>query len=337
MRILNVFFLLAGGVTLFAADLPQLHEMVQAVATDGQDVYAATRADQDDFTISLHHFDGSRWHNLNATISGSVHSLAADGGDLYVGGSFTLTAGTTTIDNLAHWDGQAWSPLGDGLVGRVYSLHLEGQALYVGGAFLNAGAFTRQPCSGPVTAQTDGIAIWDQGDWVALGLGIEGVVHAIAVDGTTVYAGGSFTAAGGTQMTTLARWDGRSWSSVGDGLTGTVYSLTIDGQALYAGGSLSVGDKASNVTQWNGNAWQIMSGFDGVANALSSHNGQLLAGGNFAAGDGQSFDFLATWDGSSWQQSQTHPGAPVTSLARANGGTYAASEDGSKGLLFIAD
>jgi len=74
---------------------------------------------------------------------------------------------------------------------------------------------------------------------------VNGTVLALAVfddgHGPALYAGGSFTTAGGAAASRIARWDGSSWSAVGSGLDGPVWALLEhddgSGPALHAGGS----------------------------------------------------------------------------------------------------
>jgi hypothetical protein len=76
-------------------------------------------------------------------------------------------------------------------------------------------------------------------------------------DDGLLYAGGSFTTAGGVAAKAIARWDGIQWHSLGSGLNGHVYALAVgpDG-SLYAGGNFTTaGDKmSSRIAQWTGEA-----------------------------------------------------------------------------------
>ena len=68
----------------------------------------------------------------------------------------------------------------------------------------------------------------------------------IAVSGGKVYAGGSFTNAGGNANADfLAVWDGASWepfcTAAGPAFDGNVHSLQIIGQTLYVGGAFQNG------------------------------------------------------------------------------------------------
>jgi hypothetical protein len=69
-------------------------------------------------------------------------------------------------------------------------------------------------------------------------------VFALVVSGNDVYAGGAFTAAGGSAATNIAKWNVSSWTALGSGLGGSanpefaphVSALAVSGSDLYAGG-----------------------------------------------------------------------------------------------------
>src|SRR5437016_8195169 len=80
-------------------------------------------------------------------------------------------------------------------------------------------------------------ATFSDANWTRMGSGMNSTVWALAVSGTNLYAGGSFTAAGGTAANGIARWNGSGWSSVGSGVNSTVDALAVSGSDLYAGGN----------------------------------------------------------------------------------------------------
>ena len=125
---------------------------------------------------------------------------------LYAGGSFTV------IDNvvarrMARWDGANWTPLGNGMSDPVRSLAVFddafGPALYAGGDFATAG-----------TAVAAHVAKWSAGAWSAVDAGTNGPVKAMlamfdpAVDAESLFAGGSFTSAGGLPSSNIGRFAG---------------------------------------------------------------------------------------------------------------------------------
>ena len=79
-----------------------------------------------------------------------------------------------------------------------------------------------------------------------LGSGTNNTVYALAVSGSTLYAGGTFTAAGGGAANYVAQWDGSSWTALGAGMNDVIYALALSGSTLYAGGAFfSAGAKVS--------------------------------------------------------------------------------------------
>ena len=148
-----------------------------------------------------------------------IYTIAGSGTNVYVGGSFTQIGGITAA-NIARWDGQNFYPLGAGIdaprvsVYRplVNSIAISGTNVFVGGWFTKAGGL----------AATN-VARWDGTTWHNLGTGVGffdtnvffiSSVNAVALMGNDLYAGGSFTNAGGGAATNIARWDGASWRAL---------------------------------------------------------------------------------------------------------------------------
>ena len=85
-------------------------------------------------------------------------------------------------------------------------------------------------------------------------------MDALAVSGSTLYAGGDFTTAGGNAANYIAQWNGSSWSALGSGMNGHVYALAVSGSTLYAGGYFTTagGNAANYIAQWNGSSWSAL-------------------------------------------------------------------------------
>jgi hypothetical protein len=203
-----------------------------------------------------------------------------------------------TIGGLATWalatGPGGWDHLGDHGTPGTDSLNLVASALeatpgglYVGGKFTDAGGLPN----------ADRIAKWNGSTWSAVSSSTEqitsGEVFAIAVSGSKVYAGGTFTA-GTAGASNLAVWNGTSWTPFCIPPTksiGNVKALQIIGQTLYVGGDFQDGagvptadyllacDLASGVPR----ATTVLNGFSGPVKALAAtSDGRLYAGGRFA-------------------------------------------------------
>ena len=114
------------------------------------------------------------------------------------------------------------------------------------------------------------IARYNGRTWSALGSGVSGgdfpSVYSIAIaNNGEVYAGGSFTTAGGVPATNIARWNGSTWSALGSGVGGGDYAgvsaiAIANNGDVYAGGSFTTAGEvpATNIARWNGSAWSAL-------------------------------------------------------------------------------
>jgi hypothetical protein len=124
--------------------------------------------------------------------------------------------------------------------------------------------------------------------------------------GPALYAGGSFTTAGGVAAISIAKWNGSSWSALGNGMNGSVAALTAfndgGGPALYAGGAFTAAGlvAANRIAKWNGSSWSALgSGVSDEVYALSAFDdgggAALYAGGRFVVAYDSGDSFLAKW------------------------------------------
>ena len=265
-------------------------------------------------------WDGSSWSSVGSGVDGgssprvSAFTVFDDGTgpSLYAAGKFT-SAGSVSVNNIAKWDGTVWSPLGSGMSSKVFALTVfddgSGPAIYAGGSFATAGG---------VSASR--IAKWDGLTWSPLGSGVNNnsnnaSVSALTVfdDGTgqALYAGGSFTTAGGASVNNIAKWDGSTWNSVGNGLNfGITSLLTYDdgtGAALYAGGYFTTADdvSASRIARWDGYSWSSLgAGMNNSVLALAAFDDGaetvLVAGGTFTTAGGEVSGRIGQWNGFAW-------------------------------------
>ncbi len=281
----------------------------------------------------LARWDGSKWNpvgNLTQTygsLNGTVLALAVDGTDLYMGGGFACVynEGTPVGGNnrIAKWDGSTFSALGGGLSNTVTCACCGCQPQPL--------RWRRCSPMRMASPAADYIAKWDGNFWSALaGNGsfngaLNGMVRTLAVSGTDLYVGGSFTSVLNTSNTPianaayLAKWNGSAWSAM-DGITQPVNShvmaIAVSGSDVYVGGNFSefnaIND-ADKIAKWNGSTWSALGNnglgdgsLNGSVNAIAVNGGNVYAGGNFTnPGNPNSTtltagDYLAMWNGSTW-------------------------------------
>jgi trimeric autotransporter adhesin len=187
---------------------------------------------------------------------------------------------------------ERWQPMPQftGLNGTVvYSILAVGDDVYVGGDFTDVAG----------NPSADYIAVWNGGQWKALGEGLNAIVYTIAMSGSTIYAGGDFTDAGGhAGGDRIAKWDGSTWSTLGNGLNDRVRTIVADGVDVYVGGRFndSGAENGLNyIALWNNGWHSLASGVFGYVRAIFVSNSNVYVGfGNYSA------SMVQKWNGTEW-------------------------------------
>lgn len=156
-------------------------------------------------------WDGTSWSGLvdsgtgimgvdsgNFTQPNAVYTIALSGNRVYVGGGFEYAAGgLVAAMKVAYWENGGWSALGgsSGLVSTdlIHALAVDGSGnVYVGGQIGVNVPFLRK---------------WTPpGTWTTItGLSANGRVYSLAVAGSDLYVGGTFTSAGGQTVGGVAK------------------------------------------------------------------------------------------------------------------------------------
>jgi RHS repeat-associated protein len=167
--------------------------------------------------------------------SGAINAIAADGsGGWYVGGSFTSIGGQTRNNAahiLANGTVDSWNP---NLNGAVNTIAVSGTNVYLGGAFTTVGGQTRNRAAAVGTNGT--LQTWNPN--VSGGTGP--TVSALAISGSTVYLGGTFTKLGTTTRNDAAAvgTDGtlQTWNP---NLNGAANTIAVSGTNVYLGGAFT--------------------------------------------------------------------------------------------------
>jgi len=283
-------------------------------------------------------WDGTEWHAVGEGLTGwgglfgtPVRALAVDdGGTVYAGGGFSERGNEAdSLNRVARFDGSAWEQVGSGLgdpttaFPAVEALVVDGTGtLYAGGRFQASGD----------GETVNYVASFENEAWTSVSGGTDSFVHALALDGTDLIAGGEFssTSDGGTEMVGVGRFDGTEWRGFGQGLgraDWSVWSLAVDsGGTLYAAGSFTEqgdGTPMKRVARWDGEqGWQQVGvGLGNPDNEFATvrvHGLSVAGGALYAAGE-----FLERGDG-----------APLNHVARLEGGTWRSLGAGTNGTAY---
>ena len=214
-------------------------------------------------------WDGTQWHPIGDGFNQAVRALAVlSNGDLIAGGSFSKS-GSMDVARVARWDGVQWSPLGPGFSGTVLAL-----ALLPNGDLVAANGYR--------------VFVWNGTLWSQLGPDFSGgTVSALAVlPSGDIFAGGTFTSAGGNPAARIARWNGTEWLPLGSGITGLSNSsvndlLPMPDNSVIAAGYFSQagGVSAHGVARWNGSQWSGLSNGNSNIKAVATNAaGEVIAG-----------------------------------------------------------
>ncbi|NDY95600.1 hypothetical protein [Wenzhouxiangella limi] len=260
-------------------------------------------------------WDGTQWTGVGGGVDGfRVDSLATNGTELFVGGSFDNAGGQPT-GSIAVWDGAAWSGInGPCCIG---DLHYADGRLFVTGGF----------------SQVDGsslprVAVWDGSNWsTPSNSRFSGFGEAIFSDGGDVFIGGNFSVIGtffwqdypdvGTLANRVARFDvdDTEWRALGNGtgnnLNGTVRDLLqYQGELWVAGNFDFAGTRPMplGVARWDGQRWlrAPVEGSQFLCGVFKDFevgaSGELLGLTScFSSSGDVVFSSTAQFDGTSWQ------------------------------------
>ena len=314
---------------------------VHALAVSGATVYVGGHFDsiggRDRSNIAALDATTGQASNWDPDAGGPVYALAVSSQTVYIGGLFHSVGGQPR-NHLAALDATtgeptSWDPniqATDYTQGQVNALAVTGQTVYAGGSFTSVGGQTRHYLAA-IDATTGDATNWNP-DVQGLGADLNDAmteVHALAVSGQTVYAGGRFNSIGGQTRHNLAALDPTTGAlmSWNPDANGEVDALAVSGQTIYAGGWFtSVGDRqrnhlaAVNATTGEATAWNPdprMPGSYPLVWALTVSGQTVYVGGVFESIGGQSRTGLAaisatTGDATSWNPQAE---SEVTTLA----------------------
>jgi outer membrane protein assembly factor BamB len=221
--------------------------------------------------------------------------------------------------------------------GRVEAIQVVGTTVYIGGQFtsvrpagdpLGTGEVTRNRVAA-FDIQTGALLPWNPN--------ASGTVQAIAVSGSTVFLGGSFTKVGGKGHQRLASVDattGAANAAFKPTIDAEVLTLSLAGSDVYAGGMFTTINGATHdyLAALNTSTGVVDPAFTGSADAgvlastMEAGGTKLVIGGDFANVDGASQNHIAALNPATgatlpWA---THTPYDVVALASDTAGVYVA-------------
>ena len=118
-------------------------------------------------------------------------------------------------------------------------------------------------------------------------------------------------------------WDhlGDAGAPGSDSLNLVASALTVQGSVVYVGGEFTDAGgipDADRIATWNGSTWNAVSSStsqiaNGRVSDIAVSGGKVYAGGTFQNAGGEAdADFLAVWDGTSWEPFCDAPGRRST-------------------------
>ena len=319
-----------------------------AVSSDGATAYAGGLFDTiggkpRNYLAGLNAADGTATP-FNPSPNGNIFTLtlSSDSSIIYVAGGFNSSNGSPSIGGQARNYAAAVNALDGTATGFnpnpnaiVTAFGVSGSAVYLAGYFSSLGGVVRHSIA--AISAIDGTATGFDPNAAGFNGGIA-TVYALAVSGSTVYAGGYFSAIGGQSRASIAALNAAgsatSWDPSGHYFTGpaVVETLAVAVSTIYAGGvfttiggqtrnnlaALSVAD--GTATNWDPNPNSEV--------ATLGVSGQLVyVGGFFTTIGGQTRNKIAALnaaDGTatSWDPDAT-AAANVLALAISGSTIYA--------------
>lgn len=236
----------------------------------------------------------------NPGANSQVYALALWGSDVYAGGNFTTMGGEArnhlaAIDTLSG-EVADWNPSASEWVSVLTA---SDKVMYAGGAFTSVGGQLRNNLAA-IEPTTGNATTWQP----VISGGSYPMVYALAVSGSTVYVGGSFTSAGGQTRSNIAALDATTGAVTtwNPNANDDVVALAVSGTTVYAGGRFTTISgqtrnhiAALNTTTANGEmAWDPNA--DGEVSALAVAGSVLYTGGRFSTIGGQPRNNIAALD-----------------------------------------
>ena len=278
---------------------PSVNDAVHTLAVSGSTVYVAglftsIGGQPRNYIAALDGADGSvKAFNPNANAGIEALAISSDGSIIYAGGRFTVIGGQPRISIAAlnaggPLDGTAtltFNPSATGSFGTgvVNALAISGSTLYVGGSFNTIGGQPRDNIAAlSLGVPLDGVAVPGFNPSPSRsGCAACGSVAALAVSGSTVYAGGLFDTIGGKSRNYLAGLNAADGTATpfNPSPNGNIFTVAVssDGSVIYAAGGFNSRDGSPSIGGQARNYAAAVNALDGTATSFNPNPNSVVA------------------------------------------------------------
>ena len=274
---------------------PYVNDAVHTLAVSGSTVYVAglftsIGGQTRNKIAALNAADGSvKAFNPNANAGIEALAISSDGSIIYAGGRFTIIGGLPRLSLAAlnAADGSATltfnpSVTGNGGNGVVNTLARLGSTLYVGGSFNTVGGQPRNNIAAlSLGVPLDGVAVPGFNPSPSYsGCAACGSIAALAVSGSTVYAGGFFDTIGGKPRNHLAGLnpaDGMA-TPFNPSPNGNIFTVAVssDGSIIYAAGGFNSSNGSPSIGGQARNYAAAVNAIDGSATGFNPNPNAIV-------------------------------------------------------------
>ncbi len=287
--------------------IPNASNVVNTISISGSDIFVGGTfvtigAQSRQYIAKVNNITGSADTTWNPKADGVINSIAISGSNVYAGGNYSNIGGQAIqqIAKLNKTNGNADASWNSYINSTVNTIAISGSDIYVGGNFTNIGASQLICHYIAKLNSTNGNVdtTWNPGR----GSYVNSFVYAIAISGSSIYAGGQFSLIGGQtryKIAKLNKTNGDADPTWNPNADGTVQTITLNGNNVYAGGAFSnIGGQIrhyiAKLDTINGTAdatWNPNSEY--TVNSIAISGSNIFVGGDFSSIGGQTINYIA--------------------------------------------